>query len=1211
MNVKITINSNAIVVTNLSDNSVIKEWPLSQTWFQTKALDLSNQISLYRRDSSDTFTIDITKAFQEDGVTAFTPSTFRTLAYENFNTASGGSGASGGISIKDGILSLTNGADLNNPIEGDVRMDTTTPNHVGIYQYNNGLWEIMKDISAEKIEPSSTYTEKSFNSWGDVDTYYNINFSELNNELLININGIYYNWIGGIITTVDDYRRSLFNPVEFRLTLNNSNVLSHMIDEPDRIISDKAIEVPVGTLYIGKNSSISAAVEALNYRNDHSNQRSLLLHQEYDDERVHTAHVNNMTAVQNVIINNVNTESRDTTQFTFTVTSGRKLIRYGYIKSDNINTLQHLKVVFRTDSHNGDIIYVYDTDIQTDVDGLATLELASPIMLDEGTVVYVSVDFDSMQGAILGGEFFPVISIGVQIVDYKNIISEELFADTKQYSGVVDRTESSLSFVDNIVTLNVPIDMSYHILSNKKHIINDVNVNISNVEGLHYIYLDIDGVLHETTTFNFNTLFYKNAYIAVCYWDVDNQKIIYFGDERHGSGLNPTVHEYLHTVFGSQFISGGGLDNFTIGDGSSDTHVQFSYGSAIFRDEDIKHEIPTSPTIARIPIYYREGLNNIRVKEADNFPLIGKDDITLTSRPKINTEVGGVYSLVEVPVNDLFLVHYFLTNDHNNPVIGWVGTTSYNNMSLLDSNVIKEINGLSGLPFTEFLPIGSVIYGSDSYTNTPNAKILQTSSLENYIDTRNFRNTSSGINVGVAQSHNNLTGREVADCHPVSAITNFSNEVKESLEERTDNNRLNNNAIYTKINSTTNDLDITDKTDYVNSIIEIPDTVLTDINITINANIFSVGDYFKIINHSNVKVNIITNGGLIVAENSIVLPKLSSITIISASLNRWFVVNDHIYNTLSNGSIPIKVDDILIDSGIIRRDDGTLLAPENFGVESGSIKFADIVKMSEVSGFMAVKSFLSGNQYNLVDAKFRKDGISFNPTNFHLNEAEKKFTTNDNEDVQFMDQTITFLNTTTLTSQVNRMVLKAFDNISNLKIKIEDVSTGLVLKYIPSIKSFENDNVDGLNFTIPTPQEIEIDFEDTQLRFDPNTEVRITIKSDNNLALLGGEYVRSLPLGGTETINIPYLKWWLQEGEEKELAYKEDVNDTVTELYNPSFVSRHSNDLDITFGGFKNTARIRKRVLSTGGDTWFQSAETVTDEASWNDWQNRESLIYN
>ncbi|AUR96764.1 hypothetical protein NVP1232O_30 [Vibrio phage 1.232.O._10N.261.51.E11] len=118
--------------------------------------------------------------------------------------------------------------------------------------------------------------------------------------------------------------------------------------------------------------------------------------------------------------------------------------------------------------------------------------------------------------------------------------------------------------------------------------------------------------------------------------------------------------------------------------------------------------------------------------------------------------------------------------------------------------------------------------------------------------------------------------------------------------------------------------------------------------------------------------------------------------------------------------------------------------------------------------------------------------------------------------------------------------------------------------------------------------------------FDLIGSVQYTVEflsEDGDIVLLGD--------GVTGT---PYLELDWQEWED----IRQPDQDDIDNLLSPTWGAVDSSDPNIIYGGFKQTGRIRKRELSAGDDTWFQSSINlpVPSEAAWSDWQSRESLIY-
>jgi len=81
-------------------------------------------------------------------------------------------------------------------------------------------------------------------------------------------------------------------------------------------------------------------------------------------------------------------------------------------------------------------------------------------------------------------------------------------------------------------------------------------------------------------------------------------------------------------------------------------------------------------------------------------------------------------------------VHILATNDIENPIVAVLGNT-YNTKSNARAGAKVELKEMTGLPFLEFVKMGSVIFQSaNSYTNIPKARTVSTDTGENYVDYR-------------------------------------------------------------------------------------------------------------------------------------------------------------------------------------------------------------------------------------------------------------------------------------------------------------------------------------------------------------------------------------------------------------------------------------------------------------------------------------------
>lgn len=213
-----------------------------------------------------------------------------------------------------------------------------------------------------------------------------------------------------------------------------------------------------------------------------------------------------------------------------------------------------------------------------------------------------------------------------------------------------------------------------------------------------------------------------------------------------------------------------------------------------------------------------------------------------------------------------------------------------------------------------------------------------------------------------------------------------------------------------------------------------------------------------------------------------------------------------------------------IGTGMIMLSDNTLLAPEGFGAESGSVRFGDLINLSEASGYLAIYNYLDKSQYQMVDYHVPRDSATEKPKYIWLYEAENQFVAQAVETSQLNANPLVFSYTTQLQSRVNAMKFKAFAAMSNVRVKITDTTANVVVKYYPSKGSW-NGEKSGVNFVVGDNT---IDFGDSPLLFSPGTTLQYEITGD------------SVAISGNAN-GIPYLAGMLQRGQIITLADQNDI----------------------------------------------------------------------
>jgi hypothetical protein len=332
-----------------------------------------------------------------------------------------------------------------------------------------------------------------------------------------------------------------------------------------------------------------------------------------------------------------------------------------------------------------------------------------------------------------------------------------VYTESKEPTGFFSRTTSTLSFDNGTRNFSItPTGATFDVwVKGVRYTKTGAQtIQIPALSGNHFIYFDATGTL-ATTQVSSSDLFIDNALISIIYWNTDTNTRTYFAEERHGMQMDGATHSYLHTVFGAQFISGLALQGFTVnGNGSLDVHAQFTSDSGTIKDEDITINISAQ---TQIPVLYRQGLL-WRKKTADAFPFIYSGTAGYTGaagRIPYNEFTGGAWQLTQIANNAFVLVHLFATNDIENPVVAIQGIATYGNVSAARLAASSEITSLSGLPFAEFVALGSVVLeSSNSYSNTPQA-VVRSVNGGDYVD---FRGTQLYTPAGEPTTHGLLSG---------------------------------------------------------------------------------------------------------------------------------------------------------------------------------------------------------------------------------------------------------------------------------------------------------------------------------------------------------------------------------------------------------------------------------------------------------------------
>ena len=346
----------------------------------------------------------------------------------------------------------------------------------------------------------------------------------------------------------------------------------------------------------------------------------------------------------------------------------------------------------------------------------------------------------------------------------------DLMPIRQEATGYENMSDSVMSFDNATRTFTIqPVltSYSYWIEGRKYSESASKQVVISDSVGLHYIYFDVTQTLIADPAPPTTELLKGVAFTAIIYWDSANGKAILIGEERHGLVMDWATHNYLHFSHGSQYTSGLAIADMIIdGNGSIDDHCQLSVSDGTFKDEDIEINITNNspqsllPT-AQLPVFYRSGANGDWTrKEADNYPFIYSGDgsgyIGASGLVAYNEWTGTLWQLSEANNNSYTLIHVLATNDISTPVVSVLGNTVYSTKADAREGATTELKGMSGLPFVEFVEIGTVILQTKTgFTNSTKAVFVSTDLGQSYVDFRDLKVLSAGSGTN---DHGNLSG---------------------------------------------------------------------------------------------------------------------------------------------------------------------------------------------------------------------------------------------------------------------------------------------------------------------------------------------------------------------------------------------------------------------------------------------------------------------
>lgn len=340
----------------------------------------------------------------------------------------------------------------------------------------------------------------------------------------------------------------------------------------------------------------------------------------------------------------------------------------------------------------------------------------------------------------------------------------DIAAVTADIHGVVDRTASTLSFVDATRTFSItPVSGSwtfYH-KGELKTVTGVRSIQIANTAGARFI--RIDPVTLNLVEGSSIPDFVNDTIVAYIYYDTTGARATILGDERHGVQRDTTWHSNQHLNVGTIWRSGGTL-GYTL---NNQAAIQVDVATPLLiADEDLLHTITHSATpsadfqqilntAASLEVLYLSGTTYTSTTQSTTPWVAG------TARARYNQVVGNSGSLVDASENHYITYWLIATNDIRRPVKLVMGRASH---ATIDAAYAEEFQEY-GISFAEQVFMYQIVLQtSTTFTsNTPHVVIAAVRKVTSKI--ANIAATAT------AESHSTLTGREDANSHTIAAIT--------------------------------------------------------------------------------------------------------------------------------------------------------------------------------------------------------------------------------------------------------------------------------------------------------------------------------------------------------------------------------------------------------------------------------------------------------
>ena len=275
------------------------------------------------------------------------------------------------------------------------------------------------------------------------------------------------------------------------------------------------------------------------------------------------------------------------------------------------------------------------------------------------------------------GDFIGARSIGTQETMLRSDPNGTVTYDTQsnRTGFELQYGDTSLIWTDGTRTLAITAILSSGIytywVAGKQFTKSGDSIQISNVEGQHWIYYDSTGTIQELvnpTVAQLEALFTNgNATVSFIYWDAADAKALFVNQEQHGINMTPQVHSYLHITQHTKWLDGLAMTNVVAdGSGGSNASAQFGVATGDIADEDLYFTLAGVTSTTGLPVAYLSGASPVlRIASQAGYSVLNAPGGLIY----YNQLTGGSWTRTAISTGNYVLYHIFATTSQINPIV--------------------------------------------------------------------------------------------------------------------------------------------------------------------------------------------------------------------------------------------------------------------------------------------------------------------------------------------------------------------------------------------------------------------------------------------------------------------------------------------------------------------------------------------------------------